>query len=105
MLLLLSVTTSGRRTPFLLPPSVCLQKSLHDPYGPLVLAVDSVKPRAAILRILAGMLVLWNSPQTLRKVLIAQSSSSWYSVQSLRDHLFSLRVLNASPAKLVTCVA
>jgi len=46
MLLLLSVTTSGRRTPFLLPPSVCLQKSLHDPRGPLILTVDSIKPRA-----------------------------------------------------------
>jgi hypothetical protein len=59
----------------------------------------------AILRILAGMLAVSTSPLTIRKVLIAQSSSSWYSVQSLRDHLFSLRVSNASPAKLVTCVA
>ncbi len=46
ILLLLSVTTSGRRTPFLLPSSVCLQKSLHDSCGPLILTVDSVKPRA-----------------------------------------------------------
>ncbi len=59
----------------------------------------------AILRILAGMLAVSTSPQTLRKVLIAQSNSSWYSVQSLRDHLFSLRVSNASLARLETCVA
>ncbi len=102
---LIPVATAGQRTPLLLAFPVRLKKSLHNPRGPLILVVDSLLPGGAILGILAGMLVMSSSSQTLQKVLITQSSSSWYSVQSLRDHLFSLRVSNASPAKLVTCVA
>ncbi len=105
MLPLFSIATTGRRTPLLLASSVRLKKSLYKPCGPLILVVDLIQSGTSYPAHLGRLPVMSISAQTLRKVLITQSSSSWYSVQSLRDHLFSLRVSNTSPAKLVTCVA
>jgi hypothetical protein len=67
---LIPTTIPSRRASLLLSTSVSLEKSLHNPCGPLILVVDSLLPEQAILRILAGILVKSSSSQTLRKVLI-----------------------------------
>ncbi len=102
-LLLIPTAVSSRQMSRLWSSSVSLKKSLHDPCVPLILEVDSVlsgTSHPAHLGRHARQVELVADPSEcshhpVQLILILCAVSPGPSV---------LRVLNASPARLVTCV-